>query len=340
MDILDLKRRLYENTDDIIKILEYYNYEKIKVTDKEIRCARDLEGNQSSIRIKLNENLNSTDFARNISGDIITLIMNHKNLTFVEVLNDIKHILGLKNIQKRKIILPFGGMFQNISKIKHEAQDEVQTYNDDILNDYEKCWNIRFAKDNILPKVQLEFNIGYDDVTNRISVPWRNINGEIVGVMGRINDDNISEQEYKWFPLIPFSKLNVLYGFSENYKYIMENDDIYIGESEKFVLQLASYGYRNCVCLGGNNLGEKHIKYILSTNPKRIILCYDEGLEIEVIKRAIHTIKPFLNMKECEVYIVYDKHNKYLKKDSKDAPSDLGKHIFEKIIQECLVKVI
>ena len=64
------------------KILEYYGYENIRRTNKEIRCARGDDSNPTSIRIKLNENLTSQDFARNVSGDIFTLIMAHKNMEF------------------------------------------------------------------------------------------------------------------------------------------------------------------------------------------------------------------------------------------------------------------
>lgn len=339
MDVSQLKQHLFNNPDDIVKILDYYGYEKIKIYKKEVRCARGCGGNQSSIRVKLNENLTATDFGRNVNGDIISIIMKNRNLKFVQVLNEIKNLLHLRDFKKKQIKLPFGGMFQGVCKTK-EKVSEVKTFEESILNEYDRSWNVRFFKDNIAIKIQKEFNIGYDSYSNRITVPWRNVNGKIIGIMGRINVDDIEDDIPKWFPIIPFSKSNSLYGFSENYEYLLEDDTIFIGESEKFVLQLASYGYRNSVCLGGNNLSEYHIKYILGTNPKKIYFCYDEGLDLEVIKRNIERLKPFLKMKDCNVYSVCDRENVFLKKNSKNSPSDLGRDVFEKLIKECSFKII
>lgn len=339
MDVTQLKQHLFENPDDIVRLLEHYGYEKINQSAKEIRCARDSVGNSSSIRIKVNENLTATDFAKNISGDIISLFMSHRGLSFVEVLSDIKDLLNLSEIKTRRVVLPFGGMFSSVSHSQVRTS-ELKTYDESILSSYDKCWNEMFLRDGITPRVQKLFNIGYDEVTKRITVPWRSTDGKICGVMGRYNSLQVPENTFKWFPVIPFPKIDVLYGFSENYIHLLESDDIFIGESEKFTLQLASFGYRNSVSLGGNNLSESQIKHILSTNPKRIILCFDEGLDMEVIARDVDNIKPFIAMKEIQVFMVMDFHNKYLEKDGKQSPSDLGKKVFEGLIDECLVRVL
>ena len=49
----DIKEILLES-DNLEKILEYYGYENIRRTGKEIRCARGDDSNPTSIRIKLN----------------------------------------------------------------------------------------------------------------------------------------------------------------------------------------------------------------------------------------------------------------------------------------------
>ena len=90
----DIKEILLDD-DNLEKILEHYGYENIHKTNKEIRCARGDDSNPTAIRIRLNDNLTSQDFARNISGDIFTLIMSHKGLEFKEVIEEIKSLLGL-----------------------------------------------------------------------------------------------------------------------------------------------------------------------------------------------------------------------------------------------------
>lgn len=338
MDIQDLKNRLRDNPQEIGDILEFYGYCKIKIHPKEVRCARDEDGGANSIRIRFNNSLSSYDFVKNIEGDLFSLIMTHKSKKFYEVLQDVKSILGIDNIAKREKVSVFGGMFSRLSRTQRSVL-ELKTYDISMLDEYDKRWNVRFAKDGISPNVQRKFKIGYDLRTHRISVPWFTSKGELCGVMGRLNYKPEDEDIPKWFPLVAFTKSFVLYGFSENYKYLIESDTVYVGESEKFVLQLATMGYRNAVSLGGGNITEEQIKLLMATNPKRIVMCWDEGLDVEVMKNNLVRFKEFMRFKEFELCVVLDKGNKYIPKDSKASPSDFGKETFDKLIKEH-IKVI
>lgn len=328
----DIKEILLDD-DNLEKILEHYGYENIHRTEKEIRCARGDDSNPTAIRIKLNENLTSQDFARNINGDIFTLIMSHKELEFKEVIQEIKSILGLSLAYKKKAKSTFSSLFGRIKNQK-SVEVDIETYPEDILEKYESVWNERFFKDNISVQTQIKFNIGYCNTTNRITIPWRNINGEIVGIMGRDNTD--LAEGFKYLPLIAFPKSVVLYGYSENYMSLLNADRIYIFESEKSVLQANTMGYYSCLALGGNALSDCQIKNILKLNPKEIILGFDEGLDNEIIKQRIDSIKSHLVLRECKVGVIYDIKNKYMERGSKCSPTDIGKDKFEKLIQECI----
>lgn len=329
----DIKEILLED-DNLEKILEYYGYENIRKTNKEIRCARGDDSNPTSIRIKLNENLTSQDFARSISGDIFTLIMSHKDMDFKEVIREIKSILGLSLEYKPKQKSAFSMLFGRIKTHKDNSETNIETYPENTLDKYDKVWNERFLKDNISIQTQRKFNIGYCSSTNRITIPWRNINGEIVGIMGRDNTD--LAEGFKYLPLIAFPKSVVLYGYSENYMSLLNADRIYIFESEKSVLQANTMGYYSCLALGGNALSDCQIKNVLKLNPKEIILGFDEGLDNEIIKQRIDSIKSHLVLRECKVGVIYDIKNKYMERGSKCSPTDIGKDKFEKLIQECV----
>lgn len=328
----DIKEILL-NDDNLEKILEHYGYENIHKTNKEVRCARGDDSNPTSIRIKLNDNLTSQDFARNINGDIFTLIMSHKGLEFKEVIQEIKSILGLSLTYKKKSKSTFSALFGKIKNQK-SVEIDIETYPEAILEKYESVWNERFLRDNISIQTQMKFNIGYCSTTNRITIPWRNINGEIVGVMGRDNTD--LAEGFKYLPLIAFPKSMALYGYSENYMSLLNADRIYIFESEKSVLQANTMGCSSCLALGGNALSDYQIKNILKLNPKEIILGFDEGLDNEIIKQRIDSIKSHLVLRECKVGVIYDVKNKYIEKGSKCSPTDIGKDKFEKLIQECI----
>lgn len=336
MDVIELKAMLRDSPEHIITILEHYDYEKIKQNHKEIRCARDEEGGGNAICIKLNDSLSSKDYARGmLEGDLFSLLMEHKGLSFGRVLNEIKSLLGIEKIslEKKEEYRPFGGIHFEAKKLSSSYEEtDVKTYPLETLNKYKSGWNWKFLLDKILPNVQNDFMVGYDEDSNRITVPWFNQEGELIGVMGRANYDDYGD--YKWFPVIPFSKMNSLFGYNINYKELINSDEIYIGESEKFVMQLASFGYKNAVALGGNNLSKKQIEYILSTNPKRIIFCYDEGLEDVVIIRNMKLLKSMCQMRTIEVYIIRDTKGKILPIESKASPSDFGKKKFDLLIKK------
>ena len=321
--------------DNVERVLEYFGYKKIKKrNEKEIRCAIDDEGNRTGIRVMLNDNLSATDFIRDVNGDIITIIMSNRNLTFKEVIDGIKEALNLTDFTYHKQEPTFLSIFKNLDKSKEQSKNiELEIYPERILNDYSKQWNMRFLKDNISIETQREFGIGFDEETQRITIPWRDFEGNICGIVGRSNIDGV---ENKYLPIIPFKKSGTLYGFSENYLDLCDNN-IFVGESEKFVLQLKTMGYPNAVALGGNSLSDVQIEELLTLNPKNLIFCYDEGLEESVINRNFNRLKKHLAFKNVGVYLIYDKTQKYLK--NKCSPSDLGKEIWERVKKECVLKI-
>lgn len=331
--IQSIKQCLKNNYDCVYKILKYFGYKDITHHKEEIRAAKPNGNNNSSVRIKMNDNMSSNDFSLGYSGDIIGLIALHSKMKYGEVINVIKLMLDgvIVEIKHDKVL--FDGFFDNFNESYFEY--EVKTYDKSILDKYEKCWNVRFLKDNIFPGTQIKFNIGYDNESKRITIPWYDIEGNILGVMGRINFD--SDTKYKYLPLIPFPKKFGLFGLYQNKEYI-KNNRVYIFESEKSVLQAHGYGYKNCVALGGNTIHNSQINHLLKLNVTEFILCFDEGLEKEIIKNSIKNIISCLFMKDnINFGVMLDKTNKYMKSGSKVSPTDLGKDVWEKLIKECII---
>lgn len=328
-----LKEKLLQG-DNIERVLEYFNYEKIRrVSENEVRCAYDIDRNGTAIRIKLDENISAIDFARNVSGDIIKLIMINRDLPFRDVIEGIKEVIGISDVKIGKAEESFLSIFNKLGHKRKTEREEIEIYPESVLDNFSKEWNLRFLKDNISIDVQREFDIGFDDITQRITIPWRDFEGNICGVMGRSNIDGV---ENKYLPIIAFKKSNTLYGYSENYIELCDNN-IFIGESEKFVLQLKTMGYPNAVALGGNSLSDIQIEELLALNPKNLIFCYDEGLEIEVINRNFNKLKKHMTFRNIGVYLIQDKKNKYLR--NKCSPSDLGVEVWEKVKKECVLKI-
>lgn len=333
----ELKLYLKENPDKIKRILEYYNYHSINITDKEIRCAKIDGDNPSGCRIKLNDNLSATDFTTSYNGDLVGLIATHTDLSYKEIINTIKTITNKKvNGHYKKEVGIFDDFFNDIYLPYNEHGEKV-IYDKSVLDQYSKYkWNVRFLNDGILPCSQVKFHIGYDDESNRITIPWVNENGELIGIMGRI--DNDIPTNYKYIPLIAFEKHKNLYGLYQNKEYIKESKEVYLFESEKSVMQCDSFKVYNCVSLGGNSISKIQVEMLLRLGVERFIIALDESLDIEIIKKNIKTIKDCCFMRDnIKIGVILDKNNKYMKKGSKVSPTDQGREIFEKLCDECII---
>ena len=331
--IESIKKHLKNNYDTVYKLLKYVGYKEISRNGEEIRCAKRDGDNASSVRIKLNDYMSANDFSKAYKGDIIGLIGLHNNMTYGEVVNIIKLMIDKVIIEVTHEKGLFDGFFDEVQTTSFEYN--LKTYPLSVLNKYESGWNVRFLKDNILPGTQIKFNLGYDYESGRITIPWYSPDGELLGVMGRLNFDG--DSKYKYLPLIAFPKQFALYGLYQNKESIKESETVYIFESEKSVLQAHGYGYRNTVALGGNCIHSYQVCELLKLNVKKIILCFDEGLDLSIIKQSVKNIKECLVMRDIKIGILIDKENKYIKKGSKMSPTDQGKDIFENLLDECII---
>lgn len=337
LDVYKVKKYIIDNDEYIQLLLEESGFCKISDRGKEYRCAYDIDTNSTSIKVS-KDNLSSFDFSRGIKGDLITLIQHKIQKSFPRTLKFICSIVGLNddNLEKEEVKLPFDGFFRNIGKNK-DTYEKIKTYNDNILEQYSRMPNRLFLKDGIPVDIQMKYEIGYDVMSGRITIPHRNTIGELVGIVGRCNTSEIEEGVAKYYPIIPFKKSKVLFGYDKNYKYIQKKQMVILAESEKSVMKMDAMGLKNCLAVGGNYVSEIQSKNIQALMPKYVIIGFDEGIEEEHLRNQAKKVKlenPFLNI---NVGYIYDKNNEIMKKDSKIAPMDLPKNLLEKLMRNYTV---
>lgn len=320
----DIKNHLLHNKRDLILLLKEYGYGKFNINEDEIRCSKPDSSNGSTCRIRLNNMLSCTDFSSSFNGDIFELIMFHTDVTYTDIVSKCYEMFNIENIDDED----FDGLDLDLGLDTKPKEVLIPIYDKSELDNYEDVWNMKFVEDNIMPKTQQVFHIGYDYRSRRISIPWLTIEGELLGVMGRAY--YVDYGDFKYFPLLKFKKHHSLYGIFENKKYI-ENSRVYILESEKSVLQLHTMGLHNAVALGGNSIDNYRLSLLEKLNVKEIVFAFDEGLEIEVQKRALKTAKKYFK-NEVKIGVMFDGHNKYLPKGSKDSPTDLGKETWNNML--------
>ena len=330
-----IKEKLIEQPDKLMELLENFGFEHINHRGSEIRFARDWQGGSNiSIRLKNNPFCCVSDWSRGISTDIISYIIQEKSVDFREVLQATKKILNLSNDwrpqQKRTL---FAGIYDGLSCKNREIK--LKTYDESILDKYERIGNLRFLRDGIGLEAQKFFDIRFSVEDNAIILPLYNEMGDLIGGKARINGEP-QEGESKYYYPLPTQVSQTLYGYSRNYSYLYGNDVIVV-ESEKSVMQGYTFGARNIVALGSSAVSEKQSKMLLQLQPKRIILAFDEGLSFEQIQRNADMIKSCCTMFEAEIW--YWDADQDLDIDAKCSPTDMGKEKFKEIMEEQLVRI-
>lgn len=320
--------------DNLIKVLSYFGYENITERGDEIRCSYGIDTNPSSIKIKKNEILGAVDFSRDVKGDIFTLIMENRKKTFQEVVAEINSLLGIKYhyVKEDKS----GSIARILDDLELKKKKEIQYYEDVYLQCYKDVWNKRFLEDGISIKTQKKFEVMYDEESERIVIPHRSIEGKLLGVVGRTNISGEDKPLNKYICLLPFSKTVSLYGILQNYKHLFKAKRIYVGESEKFVMQLDTMNINNAVSLGGSNISKEQMVLLLKLHPEEIVFCFDEGLDIFKVYNQINRFKMFSMKTGIKVGLMIDKNNKFLKEKSKSSPSDHGIEIWDAMVESCI----
>lgn len=324
MDVRELKNYIYENK-YVEQILESIGCHHIKYhpSNEYWSCANADGDNNGAIVLYDNEFLMCINYTRqminvNRGTDIIDLVCYTKNLSFPEGLKHICESIGLSYYhdfeedipESFKILKMIDDMNSNSME---EKESPLKPINECILSYYKKYVNDIFHEDNISYSTQLEFEIGYDEESNRYTIPIRSEIGDLVGVKGRYFYRDVPDGENKYIYLEPCPKSRIIYGLYKTIGYIKRIGRIYVGESEKFTLQLWSYGVRNSGATGGKNLSRFQIDMLVRLGVE-IVLCFDK----DVLKEEYENIADKFP-DGIPLYYMFDENN-ILKEH--ESPSD------------------
>lgn len=337
MNVMRVNEALSADEDVVREILEELGFTQLTfdACKRTFRFAREEGRNPTSMVLNL-DTLSFHCFSTNSKGNLYTLIMQRKDMNFPNALKWAADYAGLdKEEYDIDIQLPFGGFFQGLVKEISEPEFSMKTYDESELDEYKGLYNTMFLKDGISFESQEKFDIGYDALSNRVTIPIYSLDNKLIGIMGRYNGK--CEKEERWLPIIPCSRSLTIYGFNENYQSIEEKGMAIIGESEKFVMQADSFGCHIALATSGCHISDTQAKHIKSMFLPKIILAYDEGLSEEDIIAEAEKLKMDNQIYKNQVGYIYDREHKYLPEGSKASPSDLGKEVFSKLVKECVI---
>lgn len=324
MDISQLKEYIVENNliETILTDLQC-GHIKYHSSGNYFTASNPDGDNKQAIVVYANESLHCNNYTRQIkkddsSADLFDLVCYIKDITFFEGLKYVCSVIGIEyyhdfneDIPESLLLTQF---ILDMAESNVENDDKpLKPINPIILSYYKNYVNDMFFNDNISYETQQEFNIGYDEKTNRITIPIFSEIGDLVGVKGRLFKEQLDEDDVKYLYLEPTSRSRVLYGLNKTIEYIKESGRVYVVEAEKGVLQGYSYGTRNIVATGGKEFSKSQIE-MLTRLGAQIVLCLDKDVtkvEIEELSNKFTDGVP--------IYYIYDEDNIL---NEKEAPTD------------------
>lgn len=279
--------------------------------------------NKNAIMLFNNEWLNCVNYTRHMTRDdkktdIIDLVCYTLSVDFPQGIKFICDEIGISYYHDFQEDLPESFKILDMlnsmsSNLECEKEIPLKPISKKILSYYHPYVNDLFYNDGIAYEVQKLFNIGYDDLTNRITIPVYSELGDLIGVKGRLLKQQIDSDEIKYLYLEPCNKSRILFGLNITMPYIKEQQKVFVFESEKAVMQMYSYGYQNAVATGGKTISKTQID-MLTRLGVQIIFCFDKDVQKNEIEDIANQF-----MDGIPIYYVYDENNILLDKES---PSD------------------
>lgn len=340
----ELKEYIIQDNERLYSILRATGFHNIwQASDSEVRCATPDGDNETSVMIRLNEDLYTSMFSVGYSGDLFGAIQKVQNTSFADTMVLIHNILGLATNGKK-----INYVVDPLSQLKNLAMGgfdnrpkENRKYTDAELGTFVQLPHKSLIEEGVSPKVAKQFNVCFDPRKNRIIFPhydWIDTD-KIVGIKGRTTQtqdeiDMTGTPKY-WNYISGYRKTLNMYGYNVAKEYIPERSKIILFEGEKSVLKEFTFNRgKGCsVALGGHSISEEQVNFILKNIPLdcEVVLAFDKDVmtkeeegESFIIDEA-QKFRPFR-----EVSYIYDKYDLLGKKDS---PIDKGYKVWSYLMK-------
>lgn len=264
-------------------------------------------------------------FSCGCSGNVISFLRDFEGLSFEDAVNkaaklgetDLTTICRSNTINFLRKIKPLAQQ-----EIKHEILDEKEYLK------YKKKPIPEWEEEGIQSDVMDLFGIRSDIMSNRIIYPVYDIDGNLINIKGRTRYQNYKSLKIpKYISYFPIGKMDYFQGLNITLPYIRENNEVIVFESIKSVMKAYGWGYKNCVSAEKHTLTKEQISLLVKLKAD-VIFAYDVDIDYTSVAVAqnIDKLKTITN-----VYIIQDKNKLLGGRETKNAPVDCGKEIWEEL---------
>lgn len=283
------------------------------------------------------------------SFDIYELVMKSKKITFPEALKYVASLTGKyfslgSTLSKAESYLIDDWNWIDRYKKKEKIKVDLPVYDERVLDVFLPYPHEDWLNEGISYEVMQEFEIGYYQREDKITIPHRSAEGLLVGIRGRALRQEDIDAGKKYMPLTIENRLYNhptmfnLYGLHKNVHTIQRLRKAIIYEGEKSVLKCNSiYGKNSfAVAISGSNISDWHAKTLINLGIEEVFLAldrqYKEQESEEAYKYAEKLIKYARKFSPyVRTYVLWDEENLL---DYRDSPIDKGKEVLEVLMKQ------
>ena len=263
------------------------------------------------------------------SGGIIGFLMDYEGLKFEDAVYKAATLANMDmSTMCRSQTMSF---LKRIRKMI--AGNKKETYQHKILDvseieKYSQEEVTEWLDEGIQQDVMDLFGVRIDNWNNRIVYPVYDVDGNLINIKARTRYPNYKQMKIpKYINYFQIGTMDYFQGVNVTLPFIQEKNEVIIFESVKSVMKAYGWGYKNCVSAEKHTLTDEQIKLLVKMHVN-IVFAYDTDINYwqHDVKRDIDKLKRVTN-----VYVIDDSNLLLGGSESKNAPVDKGKEIWDEL---------
>lgn len=267
------------------------------------------------------------DFSSGKGGTVLAFIRNYFRCSESEAVEKLQQYAGANGVVAPRRRMEATKVAKRFAPRKRRGKaDKTKILPDDYMSRY--IWRDDkldlWRQEGISDESMRKFQVAYDDFSDRIVYPIRNMDGKIISVSGRTVDPDWKEKglrKYTYFQSL--GTVATIFGAAESMESVRETGEIILFEGAKSVFIMDSWGYHNTGAVLTSHLNPNQLK-ILAKLGVRVVFALDKGVNIredENIKRLRRYVT---------VEYVWDKDDLL---EDKMSPVDAGREVWERLYE-------
>ena len=263
------------------------------------------------------------------SGGIIGFLMDYEGLKFEDAVYKAATLANMDmSTMCRSQTMSF---LKRIRKMI--AGNKKETYQHKILDvseieKYSQEEVTEWLDEGIQQDVMDLFGVRIDNWNNRIVYPVYDVDGNLINIKARTRYPNYKQMKIpKYINYFQIGTMDYFQGLNVTLPVIQEKNEVIIFESVKSVMKAYGWRYKNCVSAEKHTLTDEQIKLLVKMHVN-IVFAYDTDINYwqHDVKRDIDKLKRVTN-----VYVIDDSNLLLGGSESKNAPVDKGKEIWDEL---------